>query len=317
MDRKQKEKIRLLLIGFLFSLLLLGGTVSLRFSLQNFFYAQIAKPLEQIVILEIPEHVFPDLEISSKSTLSQKITNTGRQKTLFRENSKKVLPIASLTKLMTALVVTENPETYKFDKFITVSERAASQDNVPVYSNLKTGESFSIDTLFNLMMIYSSNDAAWALAETMGPENFVDKMNQKAKKLGLNDTYFVNPTGLDPQGVKHSEKTLHLFNRSTTTDLLDLTKYILSNQPIIFEASLKEGPYKTNNGISSLSSNQLSFIGGKTGYTDEAGGCMVLVLENSKGSRFINIILGADSSTARVIESQKIINYIQNDLANI
>ncbi|MFH1643514.1 MAG: serine hydrolase [Patescibacteria group bacterium] len=317
MNRKKKEKIRLLLIGFLSSLLLLGGTSSLSFLLENFLYAQISKPLEQMVILEIPKHVFPDIEINSESALSQKITSYGKQKTLFREDSKKVLPIASLTKLMTALVIIENPETYNFDNVITVSEKAASQDNVPIYSNLKKGESFSIDTLFSLMMIYSSNDAAWALAEVMGPENFVDKMNQKAQKIGLNNTYFVNPTGLDPQGVKHSEKTIHLFNRSTTTDLLNLAEYILSNQPMIFEASMKKGPYETNNGVSSLSSGKLSFIGGKTGYTDEAGGCMVFALKNTKGDKFINIILGATSSITRIIESQKIINYIQNDPSNI
>jgi len=317
MDRNQKEKIRFFLAGLLFSLLILGGTFSLRFLLQNFFYEQISEPLKKIVILEVPRHVSPDLEINSKSAVSQKITKRGTEKTLFRKNAKEVLPIASLTKLMTALVVIENPETYNFDKFITVSEKAASQDNVPVYSNLKTGESFSINTLFNLMMTYSSNDAAWALAEVMGLESFVDKMNQRAEKLGLNDTRFLNPTGLDPVGIKHSEKTLHLFNRSTANDLLDLTKYILSNKPVIFEASLKKGPYKTMNGISSLSSGELSFVGGKTGYTDEAGGCMVLVLKNSQDSKFINIILGTDSSAARVIESQKIINYIQDDPANI
>ena len=272
---------------------------------ENFFYAQISQPLESIRPINIPlkqDKEKPELKV--ESAISIKISKTGREKTLLTNNSKRAMPIASLTKLMTALIVLENTS---LSEIVTVSQTAALQDDVPIHGNLKGGEPLSVEQLLDLMLIYSSNDAAFALSEVIGEEEFVEKMNEKAKFLGLKDTYFTNSTGLDPKDLEE------IPNYSTVRDLSTLSKYILENYPLIFEMSLKKGPYPTSNGVSDLFlPYSQKLIGGKTGYTKKAGGCMLMVFENEKGNRFINIILGTDSPTDRIQEMQRIINWINS-----
>lgn len=272
---------------------------------ENFFYAQISQPLENIESVNIPlkqEKKQPELKV--ESAISIRISKAGREKTLLTDNSKRAMPIASLTKLMTALIVLENTS---LSEVVTVSQASALKDDVPVHGNLKGGESLSVEQLLDLMLIYSSNDAAFALSEVIGEKEFIVKMNEKAKFLGLKDTYFTNSTGLDPKDPEE------IPNYSTVRDIFTLSKYILENNLLIFEMSLKKGPYPTTNGVSDLflPYNQ-KLIGGKTGYTKKAGGCMLMVFENEKGTRFINIILGTDSSIDRIQEMQRIINWINS-----
>ena len=272
---------------------------------ESFFYAQISQPLEKITPLNInvtDKKEQPELKV--ESAISIKISKTGREKTLLTNNPKRAMPIASLTKLMTALIILENTS---LSEVTTVSQTAALQNDVPVHGNLKGGEPLSVEQLLDLMLIYSSNDAAFALSEVIGEEEFAAKMNEKAKFLGLKDTYFTNSTGLDPKNPEE------IPNYSTVRDMSTLSKYILENYPLIFDTSLKKGPYPTTNGVSDLflPYNQ-KFIGGKTGYTKKAGGCMLVVFENEEGNRFINIILGTDSSIDRVQEMQRIINWINS-----
>jgi D-alanyl-D-alanine carboxypeptidase (penicillin-binding protein 5/6) len=277
-------------------------------NLEGFFYAQISQPLQQMALVDVqarPEK--PPLNLEANSAFSMKIYKYGKEKVLFRQDIDKVLPIASLTKLMTGLIVVENtPQNdYDFSRVVTVSSEAAGRDNVPVYGNLKEGESFTIKKLLDMMMLYSSNDAAFTLAEVIGKDNFVLKMNQQAKILGLDNTLFINPTGLDP------EDRNSIYNHSTANELAALTKYILNNYPALLDLSLQEGPYPTQNGLADLTApDGFKFIGGKTGYTDPAGGCMLTIMKDSSGNLFINVILGTDSPHQRIQEMQKMLNWV-------
>jgi D-alanyl-D-alanine carboxypeptidase len=262
---------------------------------ESFFYAQISQPLEKIESINIPlkqEKEQPELKV--ESAISVKVNKTGREKTLLTDNPKRAMPIASLTKLMTALIVLENTS---LSEVTIISQAAASKNDVPVHGNLKGGEPLSVEQLLDLMLIYSSNDAAFALSEVIGEEEFIEKMNEKAKFLGLKDPYFSNSNGLDPKNPEE------IHNYSTVRDLYALSRYII----------LKKGPYPTSNGVSNLflPYNQ-KLIGGKTGYTKKAGGCMLAVFENEEENYFINIILGTDSSIDRIQEMQKIINWINS-----
>lgn len=281
-------------------------------NLEKFFYAQISQPFQEITFAKRPaKPKKPKLNLQAKSAFSVKINRVGKERILFKKNSAQILPIASLTKLMTALIVLEDPENYNFSEIITISKEAAAQENVPEYGNLKPGERISIEKLLDLTLIYSSNDAALALAEVIGIENFVERMNQKAKILGLESTHFINPTGLDPENLSYKEEAKDYFNHSTAQDLVKLAQHILKNQPLIFEISLKKEPYLIENGLSDLSLPEgQKIIGGKTGYTYEAGGCMLLVSEDEKENYFFQVILGTISPLTRVKEMQKLINNI-------
>jgi len=308
-------RIKIFLIAFILALPFWWGVNIFQENLENYFYAQISQPLEGIVFAKIPPPK-PKLDLQAKAAISVKPNESGAEKILFNKNINQPLPIASLTKLMTAVIVLEN---YDLDAthpppytLITISKAAANQENVPNYGNLDKylGEKFNVEQLLDLMLVYSSNDAAWALSEVIETKNFVEKMNQKAEELGLGNTHFVNPTGLDPENFYYHPPNQSYFNYSTAQDLLKLAQYISKNHPLIFEITLKKGPYPIENGMGDLilPENQTG-IGWKTGYTDEAGGCALLVLGKENGNVLFNIILGTESQEARIREMQKLIDY--------
>jgi len=301
--------LKFFLIAFILSLPFWWGINALTNHLENYFYAQISQPFQEMSFVKVPEKPQkPNLDLQTKAAISVKINEVGREKILFRKNIDQPLPIASLTKLMTAVIVLENSEDDSLSKKVIVSPKAASQEDVPVFGNLKSGDKLSVKKLLELMLIYSSNDAAWALFEVIGQEYFVEKMNQKAEILGLENTHFVNPTGLDPENLLYNLDNLDYFNYSTARDLVKLAQYILKEHPLIFEISRKEPLYLIKDGIFDLFFTQ-EVIGGKTGYTDEAGGCILFVFKNDEGNLFINVILGTPSASARIAEMQKLIDY--------
>jgi len=314
-------KWKFFLIAFVVSLLLGRGVIFFQEKLEDVFFARISQPLEDISLIEIrtpeasnenkKEAEELNLEITAKSAISVKIDEMENEKILFQKNINKNLPIASLTKLMTALVVLEDKENYDFSQVVTVSEKAISQDED--FGNLKIKDKLSVEDLLHIMLIESSNDAAYALAEKIEVEKFVEKMNQKAKTLGLDNTYFINPSGLDSEDPEIPN------NLSTVKDLVKLAQYILDQHPIILDISSKMayevldswGQFHhlaaTKNG---LSEEIPDIIGGKTGFTNEAGGCMLLVLKDKDGY-LINVILGTESPEARLEEMKKLINWVE------
>lgn len=223
-------------------------------------------------------------------------------KVLFKKDENKILPIASLTKLMTAMVVLQN---YDLEKTITINKGAVLQEGEQ--GALKAGDSLSVKNLIYIMLIESSNHAAYALAENMGVQRFVYTMNEQAKKLGLQNTYYADPTGLSAE------------NHSTAQDLAKLTDYLLKNYPIIVEISkTKEFDlYKPDGSFYAklTNTNKLlgeipEVVGGKTGFTTDAKGCLMLVIKNQKDNSYlINVILGSDD---RFGEMKKIIDWVNN-----
>jgi len=299
------------LIGGLFLLFILNPFLK---NLQDFFYAQISQPLEGIFLVKIPEKPKrSNLEITAESAISIQVGKGGQEKILLKKNADKALLIASLTKLMTAVIVLEDEANYGLSQSITVSKEAVAQPED--FGDLKIEEGLSVENLLHIMLIESSNDAAYALAEKIGVENFVERMNQRAEILGLAKTYFINPTGLD---LENSEEP---NNYSSATDLAKLAQYILDYHPIIFEISSKSlyevldnsgSPHhlviNKNELLTSFSEN---IVGGKTGFTYKAGGCILLVLKDKKGNFFINVILGTESREASFEEMKKIIDWLE------
>lgn len=307
------SRIKIFIIAFFLSLPVWTGINFLQPSVENILYAQISQ-IPETSFVRIPRDLQkPKLNLNVKSALSVKFKAKDGQNSefiLFEKDKERILPIASLTKLMTALLVLENTQDYDFSKTASISKTAASQDDVPIYGNLKAGENFKIKKLLDLMLIYSSNDAAYALAEVMGLEAFVEKMNFKAKELNLSNTHYTNPTGLDPKdrGFATSSPS---FNYSTVQDLTTLANYILKNHSLIFDISSNGGPYPTHNGISEITvPDDFIILGGKTGNTEEAKGCLLVILASMKGETYINIILGAEGVKERVQEMQKLINWM-------
>lgn len=296
-------------IFFLFFLFLL----SLFFG-RYLFFEKLKIYLFSSLFFSCPEVFVPPFkllkplpEISAKSFLLLKTDLKNFEKIIAEKNKNLPLPIASLTKLMTALLILEeNPD---LEKTVQISRTAANQEPVPLIGNLKVGERLKLKQLLELSLIYSSNSAAFALAESFDGD-FVQKMNQKAKEIGMENTFFVNSTGLEPENISFSENK-ERFNFSSASDLAKLAKYILKHKPLIFEISKTQPTYKLENGILDVF---LPFylIGGKTGYAKEAGGCILLVFSDPKTPDlfYIAILLGAENKRERIEEMQKLINWL-------
>ncbi len=239
-------------------------------------------------------------EINANSAICVEVSETNNDKVLFNKGEAKKLPIASLTKLMTALVAIKNND---LNSLAVVSENAIAEEGEQ--GVLKAGEVFSVNSLLHLALIESSNDAAYALAEMNGVDNFIDLMNREAKALGLVSTRFNDVAGLDSGSYSSSE------------DLVKLTKYIIKNYPLIWQI-LSKNNYKLYQSDGSfhhelINTNELlgqipDIVGGKTGKTIQAKGCLLLVLNNPQNNDYlIYIILGSDD---RFGEMQKLIDWV-------
>ena len=313
------RNLKFFLIVFVLSLPFWWGVNVLGEKLENFFYWREISQNTQIftaqIILEeklnklkpIRHRNVEDLEIRATSVISVFLDNKGKEKILFEKESGKILPIASLTKLMTALVVLEN---YDPSKEIKISEKAVEQPED--LGKLVAERIFPVKYLLYPLLMESSNDAAFSLAndyDGMTGEKFVTLMNSAAQKLNLNDTFFVNPSGLDPETKTPETK----INYSTASDLAKLTEELLK-KPLIWE--ILSTPRYNFYGPELLNTNELlgeipEIVGGKTGYTYTAGGCMVLVTIAPKDAGFlVNVILGTDGHNGRFGEMKKLANWL-------
>lgn len=240
-----------------------------------------------------PEVIFP--EIQAAGALSLFLDTEGNTKVLFEKEGEQRLPIASLTKLMTALVAVKY---YDPTQQITITSSAvAEEENL---GQLRVGDVFPVQDLLYPLLMESSNDAAAALAEVVGRRVFVDLMNLEAQELRLSNTYFFNPTGLDPDNPQG------LVNYSTGKDVAMLASYIVQTYPQIFDILtipqqdlFQKGTFhhtmKSTNELLSFEGWPTPIVGGKTGWTPLAKGCLVLVLKGPKDQGYIvNVILGAE-----------------------
>ena len=241
-------------------------------------------------------------EIDAKSAILIELKDN-TERILFQKNIENCLPIASLTKIMTAIVVLEN---LPLEKNIKISKEAIAEEGEA--GKLVLNEEISVKNLLYAMLLESSNDAAFALASDFGFDNFIKLMNEKAKILKLQNTNFSNPTGFDdPQ------------NFSSAYDLAKLINYTLQNQ--FLWQILKTSSYETADTSGKIfhrweNTNKLlgvlsNVVGGKTGLTNGAGGCMALVIDNPKDdSKVISVLLGAPDENKRFKETEKLIEWV-------
>lgn len=237
-------------------------------------------------------------DLEAKSAISVETNLIDQNRIVVYKNIEAPLPIASLTKLMTAIVVLDN---YNSSDIVTVNKSADSQ--TPVKQDVKMGDTMPVQSFLQIMLVGSSNKAAYALAEKIGTESFVKLMNQKSKDLYLENTFFADPTGLSQ------------FNVSTASDLTKLAEHILKNYPAILKISRAKQLYVQGFGdvvnTDDLLGEVPDVVCSKTGFTKEAKGCLLLITANpEKGNYLINVVLGAED---RFGEMKQIIDLASNN----
>ena len=218
------------------------------------------------------------------SGLAGCVLETSSGRVLYSKNKDKKLPMASITKIMTAITAIENCDDLD-EKFI-ISPKAVGIEGTSLY--LRKGDVFSTRDLLYALMLISGNDASVAIAEHVGgsTSEFVTMMNDLAKKIGAKNTHFANTHGLDADG-----------HYTTAYDLALITAYALENAT--FKEIVSTKNIKITNGEGEnrylKNKNKLLFrldgcIGVKTGFTNDAGRCLVSAIERD-GVRFVCVVL--------------------------
>lgn len=219
--------------------------------------------------------------------------------TLFDLNSQSRWPIASITKLLTAIVTAEN---IGLEKNIPISEKSWSTEGTA--GGLLPSEVYKSNDLIKAMLLVSSNDAAAALAEFYGEDNFLEAMRQKALVLGIVEAGFADPSGLS------------FLNQASAADLVKLIKHLLEKHPELLEISRRKNDeiLEVNSGQKkplaniNLFAGRPDFLGGKTGFIDASGSNLISVF-HYQNRKIIIIILGTED---RFGQTELLYNWIQN-----
>ncbi|QHS22643.1 D-alanyl-D-alanine carboxypeptidase [Virgibacillus sp. MSP4-1] len=244
-----------------------------------------------------------DLAENSKSAILME-KDTGE--ILYKKNSEERLPPASMTKVMTMILIMEALESgkIKLDEKVRISENAASMGGSQIF--LEEGEEMTVEDLLKGIAVASGNDASVALAERIaGSEKaFVEQMNKKAKELGLKNTKFKNTTGLPAEG-----------HYSTAQDMAVMAKELLKHEQIteytsIYDDYLRKG---TEDEFWLVNTNKLvKFYKGvdglKTGYTSEAKYCLTATAKKDE-MRVIAVVMGAETTKKRNKDISAMLDY--------
>ena len=229
---------------------------------------------------------------------------------LLSKNESAVLPIASITKLMTGVLVTE--ARLPMDEQITITQADVDLEKRSS-SRLSVGTELSRGELLHLALMSSENRAAHALGRTFpgGLQLFVSKMNQKAKLLGMQDTSYVEPTGLSSQ------------NQSSARDLATLVNYAYGN-PVLRELSTSPG-YQVEVGKRTLQYNNTNRLVKnpswdiglqKTGFINEAGQCLVMQAKIA-GRKLIMVFLDSTGKLSRIADAERVRRWVESNQANL
>ncbi len=240
------------------------------------------------------------LELTAESALLMEMS-TGE--ILFEKDPTKQLAPASVTKVMTMLLIMEAIEEGKFtyDTVITVSAHAESMGGSNVY--LEEGEQMTVHEMLKCIAVSSANDAAVAMGEAISgsEEAFVQKMNERAKELGMENTHFVNCTGLDAEGHYSCAKDIALMSRA----LLSFAK--IREYTTIWMDTIRGGEFGLSN-TNKLVRFYRGTTGLKTGSTDDAKFCVSASAERD-GTEFIAVVMKAPTSDDRFNDAKKLLNY--------
>ncbi len=248
--------------------------------------------------------IYEDYELSKSAILIEANTN----KVLKEENSKIRLHMASMTKVMSLILIFEalEEERIRLDQLVTTSEYAASKGGSQIF--LGIGEKMSVDDLIKSICIASANDATVALAEKIAgsEEAFVKRMNEKVKLLGLNDTTYANATGL-PSISPHY---------TTAYDMAIISSYLINNYPKVLEYTSKYEDYIRKGtpkqfwlvNTNKMVKNIPGVDGLKTGWIESAGYCLTCTkLEN--GLRLITVVMGSKTVSLRTKKTLELLDY--------
>ena len=224
---------------------------------------------------------------------------------LFEKNSQKSMPMASLTKVMTAVVLLDSDK-YLEDTYVVEPEV------LDVYGsgiNLETGEEIKVSDLLHGLLIKSGNDAAMAIARKVAKDEaeFIKLMNKKAEDLDMINTNFQNPHGLDQKN--HYSSAYDLAKLASYAYQNKLFRELVLMKEYEFDAINIQKQHQFKNTNKLLQEDYFLINGGKTGFTDEAGYCFISFGINEKNNEIITVVLGAEDDGLQYHDTKALIEW--------
>lgn len=263
----------------------------------------------------VSEDIMPeDVELATASAAGLFDINNGE--VLYAKNVYEKLHPASLTKVMTALVALKygNPE-----DILTASANVKIDESGAQLCGVKPGDSMTLDQALHILLMYSANDVAIMIAEHIGGsvEGFAAMMNEEAKSIGATNCNFVNPHGLTDDNHYVTAYDIYLiFNEAVKYDLFTEIIHMASYNTVYHDSTgnEKEVSIKSTNWYlngTCVMPEKVTVIGGKTGTTNAARSCLVLLSKDTSGNPYISVILSAESRDVLYAEMTELLGEIR------
>lgn len=268
------------------------------FSLRR-FHAVIAFSL--LFVLS-PAQATAPLVLHSKAVL---VVNQRTGKTLFQRQANRALPIASLTKLMTAMVALDSRRPLGSKMKVTAADRDLLKKT---HSRLTLGSSLSRRDMLHIALMSSENRAAAALSRNYpgGRKAFVAKMNRKARSIGMKHARFYDPTGLTPRNVASANDLLKMVNHAYRYQTI--RRFSTDKQHVVYPGH-GQLMYRSSNGL--INNHNWKIQLQKTGYTNEAGHCLVM-RTLIKGQPVVIILLGSQQRYGHYADAQRLKTWLES-----
>lgn len=218
---------------------------------------------------------------------------------ILSKNAETARPIASISKLMTALIAKESMSA---TSTILITQEAKVGQCI---SDLKVGDTFALNEIFYSLLLKSNNEAAEAISIAYGRSEFINLMNSKASELGLSSMYFNDPSGLSPENV------------SNANDLFSFARYLYNTQSKIISITKTKQYQIPNHKWINISKfiNDKDYIGGKNGYTDEANQTLVAMFREKIGKDYHNIAFILLDGVANKTDISKLSSFVKKYVA--
>ena len=263
----------------------------------------------------VTDNVGSDENVDMSQAEAAILFDLNNKEVLYSKNAHEQLYPASLTKIMTALVAVKNAP---LDKMLTATEGVKITESGAQLCGLKSGDTMTLDQALRILLMYSANDVAMLIAENIGgtSEHFMEMMNEEAKRIGATNTNFVNPHGLTDENHYTTAYDLYLiFNEAIKYEAINEIIHMTSYQTTYYDkdGNPKELSFSNSNlflrGDYQAPEN-VTVIGGKTGTTNAAGHCLMLLSRDVNGSPYISIILRSSARDVLYTEMTNLLDEI-------
>ena len=262
--------------------------------------ADMAKPFAADICV-VSGDVMDEEAIDLAGAEAAALFDLNGKEVLYSKNAHERLHPASLTKVMTALVALKNGS---LDQTLTATDAVKITESGAQLMNLKAGDSMTLDQALHILLLYSANDVANLIAENIGGsvDHYVEMMNEEAMRIGATNTHFANAHGLTNEDHYTTAYDLYLILNEAAkyekfNEIIQMSSY--QTTYTLASGKTKDVTYNTTNRFVKndvQAPANINVIGGKTGTTNAAGHCLILLSKDASGSPYISVILRAESN---------------------